>query len=161
MPEMQAQGGMINPTLHPRLEKGCLGCEQSPGWHAVQEGKCRSCIACPENCSWNDQRNTKRTWMDPEAIIQSEVSQKKTTIAFMWNLENWYRWSYLQSRNRDTDAGNKCMDTVGSGWWWEDLGAWDWHICTTMYKADNWRELTVQHREGYSVLCSDLSKKEI
>ena len=31
--------------------------------------------------------------------------------AYMWNLEKWYRCSYLQSRNRDTDVENKCMDT--------------------------------------------------
>ena len=31
--------------------------------------------------------------------------------AYMWNLEKWYRWSYLQSRNRDTEVENKCMDT--------------------------------------------------
>lgn len=29
----------------------------------------------------------------------------------MWNLEEWYRWIYLQSRNRDTDVENKCTDT--------------------------------------------------
>ena len=29
--------------------------------------------------------------MDPEAVIQTEVSQEKTTVTFMWNLENWYR----------------------------------------------------------------------
>ena len=31
----------------------------------------------------------------------------------MWNLEKWYRWTYLQSRNRDTDVENKHMDTKG------------------------------------------------
>ena len=31
----------------------------------------------------------------------------------MWNLKKWYRWSYLQSWNRDTDVENKCMDTKG------------------------------------------------
>ena len=153
MPEMQAQGGMINPTLHPRLEKGCLGCEQSPGWHAVQEGKCRSCIACPENCSWNDQRNTKRTWMDPEAIIQSEVSQKKTTIAFMWNLENWYRWSYLQSRNRDTDAGNKCMDTE----WGVGGGGRNWEIGIDIYAPLCIKQITEEnllYSTGKATQCS-------
>ena len=25
----------------------------------------------------------------------------------MWNLEKWYRWTYLQSRNRDIDIENK------------------------------------------------------
>ena len=31
----------------------------------------------------------------------------------MWNLEKWYRWSYLQSRNRDTDIENKYIDIKG------------------------------------------------
>ena len=33
-------------------------------------------------------------WMDPESVIQSEVSQKeknKYNNAYMWNLEKWYR----------------------------------------------------------------------
>ena len=38
----------------------------------------------------------------------------------MWNLEKCYGWFYLQSRNRDTIVGNKCMDTKGGqgvvGW---------------------------------------------
>ena len=25
-------------------------------------------------------------------------------IAYMRNLEKWYKWTYLQSRNRDTDV---------------------------------------------------------
>ena len=33
--------------------------------------------------------------------------------AYMWNLEKWYRWSYLQSRSRDTDVENKCIHTKG------------------------------------------------
>ena len=34
------------------------------------------------------------TWKDLETVIQSEVSQKeknKYIIAYMWNLEKWYR----------------------------------------------------------------------
>ena len=35
------------------------------------------------------------TWMDLEAFIQSEVSQKERNIscinAYMWNLEKWHR----------------------------------------------------------------------
>ena len=39
----------------------------------------------------------------------------------MWNLEKWYIQTYLQGRNRDTDAENKLMDTrrgkgVGMNW---------------------------------------------
>ena len=33
----------------------------------------------------------------------------------MWNLEEWYRCSYLQNRNRDTDVENKLMDTKEEG----------------------------------------------
>ena len=34
---------------------------------------------------------------------------------YMWNLEKWYRWPYLQSRNRGTDVENKYMDTKEEG----------------------------------------------
>ena len=30
-----------------------------------------------------------------------------------------------ESRNRDTDVENKCMDTKGKGGWWDELGDWD------------------------------------
>ena len=37
----------------------------------------------------------------------------------MWNLEKWYRWTHLQSKNRDTDLKNRRIDTKGKegvGW---------------------------------------------
>ena len=40
-------------------------------------------------------------------------------------------------RNRDTDVENKPMDTKGGKWWWDELGDWDWHVHTNMYKMDN------------------------
>ena len=57
------------------------------------------------------------TWMDLETVIQSEVSQKEKDkyciLTHMCNLEKWYRRSYMQSRNRDTDVENKHMDSKG------------------------------------------------
>ena len=50
----------------------------------------------------------------------------------MWNLEKWYRSSYWQSRNRDTDIENKCMDTNG-GKWWEGCVVMNWEIGLDMY----------------------------
>ena len=51
------------------------------------------------------------TWSDIEIVIQSEVNQREKQIsyinAYMWNLEEWYRPSYLQSRGRHTDTENK------------------------------------------------------
>ena len=47
---------------------------------------------------------------------------------YMWNLEKWCRWTYLQSRNRDTDLENKFMNTRGREVGWDELGDWDCHI---------------------------------
>ena len=45
-----------------------------------------------------------------------------------------YRLTDWQSRNRDTDLENKCMDTK---WWGEGrfqwLGDWNWHIYIYYY----------------------------
>ena len=57
-------------------------------------------------------------WMDLEAVIRSEVSQKEKNT-YMWNLEKWYSWSYLQSTSGDTNVEIKHMDTkkeCGVGW---------------------------------------------
>ena len=57
------------------------------------------------------------TWMDLETVIQSEVRERERqisyNIAYMWNLEKWYRCTHLQSRNRVTDVENKLMITKG------------------------------------------------
>ena len=66
---------------------------------------------------------------------EKQVSHIKT---HMWNLEKQYRWSYLQSRNWDTDLENKHMDTKGewSGKDWE-VGDWPVYTIGTMNKTDN------------------------
>ena len=39
---------------------------------------------------------------------------------YIWNLEKWYRWTYLQGKIRDTEVENGHVDTVGGkgrvGW---------------------------------------------
>ena len=43
-------------------------------------------------------------------------------ITYMWNLEKWYRWTYLQSKNRVTDVENKLTVPKGglrAGMNWE------------------------------------------
>ena len=32
---------------------------------------------------------------------------------YIWNLERWYRWTYLQGRNRDADIENRLVNTMG------------------------------------------------
>ena len=34
-------------------------------------------------------------------------------ITYMWNLKKWYKWAYLQNRNRLKDIENKLMVTKG------------------------------------------------
>ena len=46
----------------------------------------------------------------------------------MWNLEKWHRWSYLQTRNRDTDIENKHLDTKGG-----EVGGMNWEFGTDIY----------------------------
>ena len=63
-----------------------------------------------------------KTWMDLETVIHSEASQKKkikycvlincTNIVYVWNLEKkLYRWSYSQSKNKETVEENKHLNT--------------------------------------------------
>ena len=78
------------------------------------------------------------TWMDPEVIMLSEVSQRKTHIIWYhlhWNLKKEHKWTYLQKRNKVTDVENKHGYQKGKEVWAE-LGDWDWHIHTTIYKID-------------------------
>ena len=40
----------------------------------------------------------------------------------MWNLEKWYRWTYLQGRNTDADVENGCVNTEGREKGYNELG---------------------------------------
>ena len=51
----------------------------------------------------------------------SKLEREKQTScinAYIWNLEKWFRWTYLQGRKRNTDGENRCMDAGESrgGW---------------------------------------------
>ena len=64
-------------------------------------------------------------------VFKNGLHEKKTHLktlnlisyinAYIWDLEKWFRWSYLQSRNRDIDIEDKGMDTKG----WGETGRWD------------------------------------
>ena len=80
----------------------------------------------------NEIGSSVEIWMDLESVIQSEGSQKETNkyciLTHMWNLEKWYRWTYLQGRNRDVDIENGDADTVGEG-----EGGTNWEIRIDIY----------------------------
>ena len=73
----------------------------------------------------------------------SKSDTDKHGIAYMWNLKQWYKRTYLQNRNRVTDVKNKLMVTKGERWGRDKLGDWEWHIHTTIYKMDNYYGPTV------------------
>ena len=71
------------------------------------------------------------TWLALEIIILSEVSQTekdKYMVPLIRGIfKKWYKWTYLQKRNRLTDVENKLMVTRGDGVGGEGskLGVWD------------------------------------
>ena len=78
-------------------------------------------------------RDCHTEWSKSEREKQASYIQ-----AHMCNPGKWYRWSYLQSRSRDTDVEGICMETKRERAGWEEPGDWDWYIYTidTVYKID-------------------------
>ena len=62
-------------------------------------------------------------WNKPE-----REKQILYTNAYMWNLEKWYRWTFLQGRNRDIGVENGHVDT-----WGEGEGGTNWEIRIDIY----------------------------
>ena len=85
---------------------------------------------------------------DLEIIILTEARKKDKyhmILLICGILKNkWYKYTYLQNRNRLTDPKNKLMVTKGERWEGRDkLGVWDWHIHTAIFKIDNEQRPTV------------------
>ena len=59
--------------------------------------------------------------MDETGAYYTEWSQseRKTPIqyinAYIWNLERWQWWPYMQDNKRDTDVKDRLLDSVGEG----------------------------------------------
>ena len=75
--------------------------------------------------------------MDLEPVTEWSKSEGEKQIsyidAYMWNLKEkkWYRWTYLQGRNRDADIENGYVDTgFGEG---EGGVNWEMRINATHY----------------------------
>ena len=75
------------------------------------------------------------TWMNLEIIILSKVSQKEKkkhliTALYVESKKTWYKWTYLQNRNRLTDLRMNLWLPRGK----EGERVWDWHIHTAVFK---------------------------
>ena len=81
------------------LQYSCLENPMDRGaWQATVHGVTRV------GCNLSTSPHTE--WSKSERGKQISYSN-----AYVWNLEKLYKWAYLQSRNRDTNVENKCMDT--------------------------------------------------
>ena len=49
-------------------------------------------------------------WRIPEGFSSSQIPYINT---YTWNLETWYRWSYVQGGKGNTDIKNRLLDSVG------------------------------------------------
>ena len=49
--------------------------------------------------------------MDRPRDYYIKSDKDKYYITYMWNLKKWYRWTYLQNRNRLPDIENELMAT--------------------------------------------------
>ena len=78
----------------------------------------------------NEIRSSVVMWMVLESVIQSDVREKQILYinAYIWNLEKWYRQTYLQGRNRDRDIEKGLMHRVREG----ESGA-NWETSIDMY----------------------------
>ena len=48
-------------------------------------------------------------------IWASKEAQILCISAYIWNLERWYWWTYIQGKNRDIDTENRLVDKEGEG----------------------------------------------
>lgn len=71
-------------------------------------------------------------WLDLEILILNEVRKRQIPydMTYMWNLNKWYKQTYLQNRNRLTDVENKLRVTKGERVGRDKLGVWDEQIHT-------------------------------
>ena len=86
----------------------------------------------PTSLQMDGPRDCHTEWSKPE-----REKQILYINAYLWNLEKWFKWTRLKGKNRDTDVENKGMDTKWGKGGWDELGGWDWHIYTNMYKIGN------------------------
>ena len=77
--------------------------------------------------------------------LQSEKEKQISYInAYMWNLEKWYRWSYLQIRNRDIERANMWISRGGEGG-----GGMNWRTWIYIYTLLYIKQITIEN-----LLCS-------
>ena len=91
------------------------------------------------------------------ALFQYEIpggSVGKWIVHRTSDLENWYRWSCLQSRNRDTENRRLTTERGKLGWMNREIGIYiyiymHWYICT-IDTGGSFRKESACRRHGFN-----------
>ena len=84
----------------------------------------------------------RETWRAAVLVVAKSQTQLRDWID-MWNVEKWYRLTYLQARNRDAGIENGCVGTVGG------VNRINWET-----RIDVWALPCVKQTVGGNLLCS-------
>ena len=63
----------------------------------------------------NPQGQRSLAGCSPWGLRVRQLSSWAQYNAYIWNLERWYWWTYLQSSNGDADLENRLLDTAEEG----------------------------------------------
>ena len=84
---------------------------------------------------------------------KSEKEKQVSYInAYIWNLEKWYWWTYLQGSNGDTNI-KRVVDTVGGKRGMDKLN-WSIHIATCKTAMGNWSIHTATSKRAGGIHCA-------
>ena len=107
------------------------------------------------------------TWMDLESVILNEVSQRRRNVLwlslYVKSKKKWYKWTYLQNRNRLSDLENKLVVSRGKdGGGRGIIREFGMDVYTLLcLKQITSKRLTLWHRELCSVLCGSLDGRGV
>ena len=61
--------------------------------------------------------NLPRKWLSQYLTIYTEwsKSERQKQILYIWNIEKWYWWTYLQGKTKDAHMENELVDRAGEG----------------------------------------------
>ena len=91
---------------------------------------------------------------------KSDIAIKRNIIRYSLysdSIKKWYRWTYLQKRNRLIE--NRLMVTSGEGWGegiFRESEVVHTHVHTAVFKMDNQKGPSVYLRELCLMLCGSL-----
>ena len=92
------------------------------------------------------------TCSEPGSMHSTSTTEWTRQIKMSDNL--WYRWTYLQGRNRDADVENRYVDT-GARRRCDELGGWVWHNTLSCIKQTARENLL--YSTGHSTWCSAMN----